>query len=352
MALPFLKSFKSKLDKLENISTGFSPPTFWYTTGNYALNKALSGSYLRGIPQGRISSFVGPSAVGKSYVSCAIIREAQAVGSHVLVMDSENALDPVFMKRVGVDIASENLTYTQVVTIQDVTAVLSEFLTMYEKEYGKFNKGSQKVLIVLDSLGNCLTDSEDEKFEKGIQTGDQGASAKLKKHLLRTIIPRLDRCNAAFVMTDQVYPADPMAGDGAWSITNGVKYSASQIVLLTKLKLKDETEVVGIKMRVETYKSRFAKPGSKIELEVPYSTGLSSITGLLDCFVLDKIVAQNGAWYTTELAGESIKFQRKEFNDELARKIITTHTKILEQEHEFELLQNCFDPTVVEVANS
>jgi recombination protein RecA len=336
MALPFLTKFKKEIAKLENVSTEFSPPGKWYSTGNYALNRILSGSYFKAIPQGRLTAFVGPSAVGKSYITCNIIREAQKAGAVCLVIDSENALDPKFMSRAGINTKDENLTYVQVVTIQNVTSVVSEFLTGYEKAYGKFNKEAPDLVIVLDSLGNLLTDSENEKFEQGRQTGDQGQSAKNKKHLLRTLVSRLGRCNATFVFTDQVYPADIMAGDGAWAVTNGVKYSASQITLLTKLNLKAESEQVGIRMRAATYKSRFVKPGTRIELEVPYAEGLSKTTGLLERWEDDGVITKDGYGFLVELDGKQIKFKKTDLTDEFALKILTTNPKVIEIEAAFQ----------------
>lgn len=61
MSLPFLKKFKTELTKLENVSTDFRPPSHWYTCGNYAVNKILSGDFFRGIPQGRVTILAGPS---------------------------------------------------------------------------------------------------------------------------------------------------------------------------------------------------------------------------------------------------------------------------------------------------
>lgn len=338
--LPFIKKFKKEIQKLENVSTEFSPPDIWYSTGNYALNRILSGSYFKAIPQGRLTGIVGPSAAGKSYIVCNMIREAQATGAICLILDSENALDPKFMNRAGINVSDGSLIYTQIVTIQDVTSVLSEFLTGYEKEYGRFNKEAPKLFIVLDSLGNCLTDAENEKFQQGRQTGDQGQSAKNKKHLLRTLVSRLARCNSTFVFTDQVYPADPMAGDGAWAVTNGVKYSASQIGLLTKLKLKEDSEIVGIRMRVETYKSRFVKPGTKIELEIPYSTGLSSTSGLIDRLIEDGIVVKDGYGFLVDIEGKQIKFKKTDLNDELAIKILNGNAKAIKIEKEFNDLES------------
>ena len=65
--LPFLKKFKNAVSKLENVSTDFSPPDLWYSTGCYALNRVLSGSYFKAIPNGRITAMVGPSACLPGY---------------------------------------------------------------------------------------------------------------------------------------------------------------------------------------------------------------------------------------------------------------------------------------------
>lgn len=346
--LNFLREFKKKLEKMENVSMTFSPPRKWYSTGNYAINRVLSGSYLRGFPAGRITAFTGPSASGKSFLICNSIREAQKEGAFILVIDSENALDPGFMSKIGVDVSPSALLYAQVVTIQDVTAVISEFIKGFDKEYGK-SDNRPEVMLVLDSLGNLLTDGEDEKFEKGIQTGDQGQSAKLKKHLLRTLVSRLARLDIPFVFTDQVYPQDIMLGDGPWAITNGVKYSASQIALITKLNLKEDAEFIGIKMRVETYKSRFAKPKTKTEVEVPYTTGMNKFSGACELLEKDGVLTKEGFSYVTTIGGEKIKFMERNITDEIFTKLMQ-HPLILENERLFdEMAQN--DQEVFEVVN-
>ncbi len=61
MSLSFLKDFKKSISKIESVTTDFGPPSFWYSTGNLALNKVISGSFTKGIPQGRITALSGPS---------------------------------------------------------------------------------------------------------------------------------------------------------------------------------------------------------------------------------------------------------------------------------------------------
>lgn len=305
------------------------------TRGSYAVNKVLSGSFTRGVPQGRVTVFAGPSGSGKSFLTCNVLREAQKDGAFILVLDSENALDKGFMSKLDIDTSPEKLMYVGVVTIQDVTKVMSDFITGYEKEYGRDNPDAPKVVIALDSIDMLLTDGENEKFEKGEQTGDMGQRTKLIKHLLRTIVSRISRLNITFIATHQVYAnQDVKNGEGLWIVNNSVKYSASQIALVTKLKLKEETEVVGIRMRCEAYKSRFAKLGTKIEVEVPYERGMDPLSGIVEMLVEAGLITQGGAWYTytPKDGSDPIKFQRKTFNKELFMKIVSTDDSLKTEE--------------------
>jgi len=291
------------------------------------------GSFTKGIPQSRVVGWAGPSGSGKTFNVCNAMREAQKDGAFVVVLDSENALDETFMSNLGVDISPTKLMYFGVVTIQDVTKVMSDFITGYEKEYGRTNKDAPKVFIVLDSLDMLLTEGENEKFEKGAQTGDMGQRAKLTKHLLRTITQRVSRLNMTFVFTHQVYPMDPMLGQGSWAINNAVKYCASSIALVTKLSLKDDTGIAGIRMRVETYKSRFAKLGSKIEIDVPYEKGMDPLSGVIDLLIAKNIIESAGAWMTFHdpIDGPK-KFQRKTFTEEIFMNILARSPILQEEE--------------------
>lgn len=339
--LDFIAAFRKKAEKLDNVNLDFSPPAHWYSTGNLALNKIMSGSFRRGIPQGRVTVMAGPSGSGKSFLTGNIIKNAQKDGAFIICLDSENALDPGFLTKIGVDCSADRLLYLGVVTVQDVTTLLSDFIAGYEGEHGRNNPNAPKVVIVLDSLDMLLTESENANFDKGVQKGDQGQRSKQMKHLLRTLVNRIARLNIAFIATHQVYAnQDLLNGEGLWIVNNSVKYSASQIALITKLKLKDGTEVTGVRMRVETYKSRFAKLGSKIELEVPYAKGMNPFSGFLEMMVNLGVVVQGGAWYSfTGADGVLVKFQRKQLDQPLVDKILM-HPIILEQERMAESLMS------------
>lgn len=348
--LGFLTKFKQNIGKLDTVNIGISSPKKWYSTGNFALNRILSGSFFKGIPEGRITAFVGPAGSGKSFLSSNLLRSAQEDGAHLIVLDTENAIDTEFLSKIGVDVSEDKLTYIQVGMIEDVNAICSEFFSNYEKEHGRFNYDAPRILFVLDSLAMLSTATEQDNYDgKGEIKGDQGQRAKRMKAMLRMILSRIAKLPITFIITDHVYPQDIMLGDGPWAITNSTKFFPSIIGLVTRLKLKEDSEIIGVRMRVEAYKTRFAKLGSKIELEVPYSTGMSPYSGFLDMLEEDGILSRAGAWYSVEINGEILKFMKKQLNDELVKKILT-HPKILQVEMLAEEEHNANDTTINEIA--
>lgn len=332
--LPFLDRFKKDIAKLDTVSVGIPDTTYWLSTGNFALNRGLSGDFKRGIPLAKITLFAGPSGSGKSFIAGNITKQAQVQGYHVVYLDSEHAIDVDYLGKIGCSIDPEHLTYISVATIEDVNAILSEFFSNYKKTYGKNNLEAPKTLIVLDSLAMLSSTTEMDNYEKsGIIKGDQGQLAKRRKAMLRLAVGQIGTLPISMLVTDHVYPQDIMMGDGAWAITNSTKFSCSIIGIVTKLKLKDEGEVVGVRMRFETYKSRFAKLGTKVELEVPYNTGMSPVTGLLEMLEEMKVIAKGTQpgeklnWvseWSDEKTGEihKVSFREKDFNEEIALRLL------------------------------
>src|SRR5665213_707832 len=145
--MDFLKGFEKDLADFDMNDGSAEPPRYWFSTGNYVANKTLSGSYLNGIPQGRITALTGPSSCGKSFLLCNIMREAQKAGAYVVAVDSENALDNDFVTKIGVD-PENNYKYVDANTIPECTRVVSAFLKGYKAEYDKDDQDAPKVLIV------------------------------------------------------------------------------------------------------------------------------------------------------------------------------------------------------------
>jgi recombination protein RecA len=320
--MEFLKSVTKDLQK-SGIQVGSSePPRYWFSTGNHVLNKIISGSYLNGIPQGRIVAFTGPSGTGKSFLACNIIREAQAQGAIVIVLDTENALDDGFVGKIGVDFTN-NYVYVPINTMEDCKKTVSAFIRAYKKEYGD-DKEAPKVLMVIDSVDMMMTETEEDHFDKGESRGDQGQRNKRLKAMLREFVHAIKHLNMSMVINAQVYKnQDIKNGEGVWIVSEAIKFSLSQIIMLTKLKLKDTSTntVYGIRMKCEGYKTRFTQPFQNVTIEVPYETGMNKFNGLLDVAKDIGVVESKGAWYN--ITGQPEKWYAKNVTEEQLSYILT-----------------------------
>lgn len=307
----FLADMNKVLEK-EGIETGGSapPPRYWFSTCNFVLNRIISGSFYQGVPQGRCMAFVGPSGAGKSFMVGNVMRGVQQDrDAHIVVLDSENALDDEFVGAVGVNV-NHNYTYVPVDTIPQCNKIASSVIQGYKKEYGN-DPDAPKLVMFIDSLDMLMTDTEQANFEKGVTKGDQGQRNKQLKAMLRSFVQNIKHLNISVVVTGQVYRnQDVMNGEGVWIVSDAVRYSLSQIVLLTKLKLKDEGVAVGIKMRCEGYKTRFTKPFQKVEVMVPYDEGMDPYSGLIEAAKALGVVTQKGARYSID--GQDGSFYAKD----------------------------------------
>ena len=246
--------------------------------------------------------------------------------SVLIVIDSENTLESDFARAVGIDV-DKDYRHIHVSTVPDVIEITSAIIAGYKKEYPPLEEviaaNSPKLLITIDSLDMLVTETESENYTKrGIIKGDQGQKNKQLKAMLRELVHAIKQSNISMVVTDQVYKnQDVLNGEGVYIVKDAVQYSLSQIIMLTKLKLKNNTanprDVTGIKMKCESHKSRFSQPKQTVTIEVPYSTGMDPYNGLLAVAKELDVVQQAGAWYTFN--GE--KFQSKNF-DKYAEKVL------------------------------
>lgn len=334
MAMDFLKSVKKDLEK-SGINVGAAtPPRYWFSSGNHVLNRIISGSFFRAVPQGRLLGLVGPSGAGKSFLAANLMREAQKQGAHIVTLDSENALDDDFVQKIGVN-TDENYTYVPVDTIPQVKKVASAVIRGYLNEYGD-DPTAPKMLIVLDSLDMLMTETEESHFKKGETKGDQGQRNKQLKAMLRELVQAVKRPNISMVVTGQVYKnQDVMNGEGVWMVSDAIKYSLSQIVMLTKLKLResDSRDVAGIRMKCEGYKTRFTKPFQTVTIEVPYDTGMDPYNGLLEVGVEMGVVTKKGSRYS--ITGDDNSWYSKEFHKYAADVLAKCESK---REHFLEAL--------------
>jgi RecA/RadA recombinase len=322
---PFdLSKFRKTLTKsIDGLSVGFSDPTDWISTGNYALNYLISGDFKRGVPLGKVTVFAGESGAGKSYIcSGNLVRHAQEQGIYVVLVDSENALDEAWLHALGVDTSEEKLLKLNMAMIDDVAKTINEFV----KEYREMPEESRpKVLFVIDSLGMLLTPTDVNQFEAGDLKGDMGRKPKALTALVRNCVNMFGALNIGLVATNHTYASQDMFDpDDKISGGQGFIYASSIVVAMKKLKLKEDedgnktTTVNGIRAACKIMKTRYSKPFESVQVKIPYATGMSPYSGLVDLFEAEGLLKQEGnrlKWVDPE-TGEEFKFYRKEWKDD------------------------------------
>ena len=301
MAKPFdLAKFRRSITKsIEGVSIGFNDPTDWISTGNYALNYLISGSFGKGVPLGKVTVFAGESGSGKSYI-CAgnLIRQAQQQGIYPILIDTENALDEEWLKALGVDTSEGQLLKLNMAMIDDVAKMISEFV----KEYKTIPEESRpKVLFVLDSLGMLLTPTDVNQFDAGDLKGDLGRKPKALTALVRNCVNMFGSLNIGLVATNHTYASQDMFDpDDKISGGQGFIYASSIVVAMRKLKLKEDedgnkiSEVKGIRSACKIMKTRYAKPFESVQVKIPYETGMNPYSGLVDLFEGKGLLQKDG----------------------------------------------------------
>ena len=313
-----LSKFRKTLTKsIDGVSVGFRDPSTWISTGNYALNYLISGDFNKGVPLGKVTVFAGESGSGKSYIcSGNIVKHAQEQGIYVVLIDSENALDEAWLHALGVDTSEEKLLKLNMAMIDDVAKTISEFM----KEYKAMSAEDRpKVLFVIDSLGMLLTPTDVTQFSGGDLKGDMGRKPKALTALVRNCVNMFGEYEVGLVVTNHSYAsADIFSPEPKISGGQGFIYASSIVVAMQKLKLKEDedgnkvTEVNGIRSTCKIMKTRYAKPFENIQVKIPYSTGMSPYSGLVDLLEGKGILTKdgNGLKYVTA-DGEIIKKFRK-----------------------------------------
>ena len=302
---------------IDGISIGFTDPTDWISTNNYALNYLISGDFNRGIPMGKVTVFAGESGAGKSFIcSGNLIKNAQQQGIYPILVDTENALDEAWLQALGVDTSEDKLLKLNMAMIDDLAKMINDFV----KEYKTIPEGDRpKVLFVIDSLGMLLTPTDVNQFAAGDLKGDLGRKPKALTALVRNCVNMFGDLNIGLVATNHTYASQDMFDpDDKISGGQGFVYASSIVVAMKKLKLKEDedgnkiSEVKGIRAACKIMKTRYAKPFESVQVKIPYETGMNPYSGLVDLAEGKGLLTKDGnsLKYTTA-DGEIIKQFRK-----------------------------------------
>jgi len=200
--------------------------------------------------------------------------------------------------------------------IDDVAKTITEFIA----EYKTMDEADRpKILFIIDSLGMLLTPTDVNQFQAGDMKGDMGRKPKALTALVRNCVNMFGAYNIGMVCTNHTYASQDMFDpDDKISGGQGFIYASSIVVAMRKLKLKLDadgnktTTVQGIRAACKIMKTRYAKPFESVQVEIPYETGMSPYSGLVDLFEAKGMLKKEGnsLVYTTK-DGEIIKQFRK-----------------------------------------
>ena len=287
-ALSTLHSMSDQCTTLEEAQSNINS---FEDTGCYILNALLSGELKGGFPEGRMSVLAAESSVGKSFIGIQTAAIAQKKGKHVLIFDSENAIDKDFAKNLGLDPAAT--TYFPVRSIEQCRNSIFKFLSFV------IDNGMRgKFFILVDSLANMIAEIEMNRAEKENTATDMGTRARAMKSLLQMCINMSAQSNTTIVCTNHIYDnpnamfpslIKPMPGGKC------VTYLPSTILQLSAVNVKegddrkiDEEATVGGKGLLGkaitglSVKNRVCKPFITADMYISWKSGMNKYYGLLE----------------------------------------------------------------------
>ncbi len=277
-------------------------------TGALSLDIALG---IGGVPRGRIIEVFGPESSGKTTLALHIVAEAQKMGGEAAFIDAEHALDPVYAKKLGVDI--DNLIVSQPDTGEQALEITESLV----------RSGALDVIVV-DSVAALVPKAE---IDGDMGDSHMGLQARLMSQALRKLAGAINKSKTVLIFINQLREKIGVMFGNPETTTGGraLKFYASVRMDIRRIEnIKQDGEVKGNRVRVKVIKNKVAPPFREAEFDIIYGEGISKEGNILDMAVNLDIVEKAGSWFSYN--GERIGQGR-----ENVKKYLKENPKMLEE---------------------
>jgi recombination protein RecA len=278
------------------------------STGSLGLDIALG---IGGLPRGRVVEIYGPESSGKTTLALHVVAEIQKKGGTAAYVDAEHALDPVYAKKLGVDI--DEMLISQPDTGEQALEITDTLV-----------RSGGVDIVVIDSVA-ALTPKAELEGEMGDSL--PGLQARLMSQALRKLTASISKSNTIVLFINQIRMKIGIMFGNPETTTGGnaLKFYASVRLDIRRIgAIKDRDEVVGNQTRVKVVKNKVAPPFKQVEFDIMYGVGISKVGELVDLGVKAGIVEKSGSWYSYD--GSRIGQGR-----EAAKTFLTENTDIADK---------------------